>query len=268
MPSHPRQPRFAGSWAAVLPGFRAGVQCKGLACLIDPGAAMDERCKHTHAKLLAGTCPWCGRFIVEGKVEGQPDRDDVGTYSAEPEDRPLAPSLQDNVQSNGVLSIEDAVGLLEAIAHELARLHKTDDIYGWLAPSNIGLLDGKPILRGLPALEDDNVQGLDVVGVADYLAPEQALSAARADGRADIYSLGCVLYFMLTGRAPFATGSISERLLKHQIEEPAHLATVREGVPAGLAAICSRMLAKKPENRYQSAEAVISAIEGWKAEGP
>ncbi|QEG37174.1 Serine/threonine-protein kinase PknB [Bythopirellula goksoeyrii] len=232
---------------------------------------MDERCKTAHAKLHAGTCPWCGCFIIEGKVERLPADDDLSAHPIDSGDRQLAHTLEDHVRTDGVLSIEEAVGLLEAIAHELARLHKTTTMYGWLSPSNIGLQDGKIILRGPSiASESDDLPETTsgVTGIADYLAPEQALSASRTDHRADVYSLGCVLYFMLDGRAPFATGSISERLLKHQIEEPTPLGSIREGVPAGLAAICDRMLAKKAENRYQSAEDVILAIKSWKAEGP
>jgi serine/threonine protein kinase len=69
---------------------------------------------------------------------------------------------------------------------------------------------------------DDPRLGNDVLewGTPDYLAPEQALNFHQADARADIYSLGCTLYFLLTGQPPFAGGTLAERLLKHQQTEP------------------------------------------------
>lgn len=103
----------------------------------------------------------------------------------------------------------------------------------------------------------------DVVGVADYLAPEQALDSERIDGRADIYSLGCTLYFLLVGQAPFPTGTITERLLKLQIAEPQPIGDIRPDVPAALVKICETMMAKKPSYRYQSAAEVISDITTW-----
>lgn len=203
-------------------------------------------------------------------MEGQPGDDYLGAPTMGSNDNTFAHTLEDLVQSEGVLSVEKAVELVESIAHRLAQLHKGSSIYGRLSPSNIELLHGEPTLRNASmasAFDDVQETSSDVAGVVDYMAPEQALNSSRADWRADVYGLGCVLYFMLTGRAPFPTGSVSERLLKHQFEEPAPLGTVREEVPAGLAAICSRMLEKKPENRYQSSEDVIQAIKSWRTEG-
>ena len=79
---------------------------------------------------------------------------------------------------------------------------------------------------GLAKLTEDDQASLtmaneeNVLGTADYLAPEQALNSHEADSRSDIYSLGCTLYFLLTGSPPFPEGSISERLLKHQTARP------------------------------------------------
>ena len=100
----------------------------------------------------------------------------------------------------------------------------------------------------------------NVLGTADYLAPEQALNSHAADARADIYSLGCTLYFLLTGKPPFPEGTISERLLKHQVEEPESLLATRPDCPLSLVDICSRMMAKKPEDRPQTAGEVAPML--------
>jgi hypothetical protein len=100
----------------------------------------------------------------------------------------------------------------------------------------------------------------DLVGTADYIAPEQATSPATANIRADVYSLGCTLYFLLTGRVPFPGGSLMQKLLKHQRAEPAPLAQLRSEVPADLVSVLQRMMAKRPEGRYQTPAAVATAL--------
>ena len=75
------------------------------------------------------------------------------------------------------------------------------------------------------------------VGTIDYLSPEQATSPQTAGIRSDIYSLGCTLYYLLTGHVPFPEGTISEKLLKHQREEPVPLTTYREDVPSAFSAL-------------------------------
>jgi len=105
-------------------------------------------------------------------------------------------------------------------------------------------------------------------GSADYLAPEQAVDFHNADIRADIYSLGCTFYFLLTGQAPFEGGSLAVKLMKHQNAVPAALDKVRKGVPRKLAQIVERMLAKKADQRFQTPAEVAAAVaavgqRGW-----
>src|SRR5262249_30377538 len=89
------------------------------------------------------------------------------------------------------------------------------------------------------------------MGTPDYLSPEQAIEFHRADIRADIYSLGCTLYFLLTGKPPFE-GTLPEVLMKHQQVEPQPLAKVRPDAPPQLQPILDKMLAKLPVERYQT----------------
>jgi serine/threonine protein kinase len=90
------------------------------------------------------------------------------------------------------------------------------------------------------------------VGTVDYLAPEQGRDATLVDIRADIYSLGCTLYHFLTGNVPFPDKSIVMKLVKHRTEDPPAVERVRPQVPAPLAAACRKMMAKHPEQRFQT----------------
>src|SRR5262249_13392812 len=106
-----------------------------------------------------------------------------------------------------------------------------------------------------------------VIGTPDYMAPEQALEFRNADIRADIYSLGCTLYFLLTGQPPFPGGTLAQTLLRHQQVAPPAIDKVRNDIPPGLSAILGKMLAKRPEDRYQTPAEVATAL-GTLLEGP
>jgi serine/threonine-protein kinase len=99
-----------------------------------------------------------------------------------------------------------------------------------------------------------------VIGTADYLSPEQARNADTVDIRGDIYSLGCVFYFLLSGRPPFPGGSLARKLLQHQHEEPTPLQELRFGLPPALVVVVKRMMAKRPENRFQTPAAIAAAV--------
>jgi serine/threonine protein kinase len=123
-------------------------------------------------------------------------------------------------------------GLVKILDLGLARLQQPAE---GSRTRNLTLLAGNQVMQGTP----------------DYMAPEQALDFHSADIRADIYSLGCTLYFLLAGKPPFE-GTLHEKLLKHQTAEPAHITSVRGDVPAGLLPIMRKMLAKRPPDRYQT----------------
>jgi len=102
--------------------------------------------------------------------------------------------------------------------------------------------------------------GAVMMGTLDYLAPEQALDFHKADIRADIYSLGCTLWYLLIGQPPFPVGTLAEKLLSHQSKEPPAIEKLRVDVPAGLARVLQRMLAKQPEDRYRTPAEVAEAV--------
>jgi serine/threonine protein kinase len=106
------------------------------------------------------------------------------------------------------------------------------------------------------------------VGTVDYLAPEQARDSASADIRSDIYSLGCTLYHMLAGEPPFAAGGLGERVLKHIEAPPPDVRRFNPDVSPGLWAVLERMLAKSPEDRYQTPAELLEGLRGPPEPGP
>lgn len=102
-----------------------------------------------------------------------------------------------------------------------------------------------------------------VLGTVDFLAPEQATDARLVDARSDLYSLGCTLYFTLSGQVPFPGGTFTEKLLRHRLEAPQPLEHLRPNVPTGLCEVVTRLMAKQPAERYPSAEAVAVALLPW-----
>jgi serine/threonine protein kinase len=99
-----------------------------------------------------------------------------------------------------------------------------------------------------------------LVGTPDYIAPEQILNPRRADIRADIYSLGGTFYFLLTARPPFVGGSLAEKLCWHQGAEPTPIEQLCPEVPTAVGAVLRKMLAKRPEDRYQTPGEVAIAL--------
>jgi serine/threonine protein kinase len=97
----------------------------------------------------------------------------------------------------------------------------------------------------------------------DYIAPEQAEDAAKVDARTDIYSLGCSLYFGLTGRPPFPGGSMLEKIVRHRTVEPIPVQKLNPSVPDAFAQFLRRLMAKKREDRPASCDAVRSELLKW-----
>jgi len=122
----------------------------------------------------------------------------------------------------------------------LARLHRYT---AGSKTSNLTILDGNSVMQGTP----------------DYMSPEQALDFHGADIRADIYSLGCTLYFLLAGHPPFPSGKLAEKLMRHQQTEP-NWEAIRQPLPKALLDVLRKMLAKRPPDRYQTPGEVAAAL--------
>jgi len=180
--------------------------------------------------------------------------------------------LQRLVELEGPLDCERAADYVRQAADGLEHAHQRNMIHCDIKPSNL-LVNPQGVVKildmGLARLTDRDESSVDdqderVLGSVDYLAPEQALKDTDLDGRADLYSLGCTLYFLLTGHPPFPQGTLPERILKHQMQEPPSIRSQRRDVPADLAAICAKMMAKKREDRYQTAAEVSQALAQWR----
>ena len=175
------------------------------------------------------------------------------------------------VKENGVLPVEQALDCILQAARGLEYAHAQGVVHRDIKPSNLILdHDGNlklldlGIARFLPlpeqAADDDLTKTGCVLGTVDYMAPEQAMNTRRADHRADIYSLGCTLYFLLTGQPLFGGETVMERIVAHREHAVPSLRKTCPAVPRWLDGIFRKMVAKKPEDRYQSATALISDL--------
>jgi len=103
----------------------------------------------------------------------------------------------------------------------------------------------------------------NLVGTADYLSPEQAMNPQGVDIRGDIYSLGCTLYFLLTGQTPFSGVSVMQKALQHMTAEPEPVEKLNPEVSRGLGNIVRRMMAKQPGDRFQTPAAAALALSAF-----
>jgi serine/threonine-protein kinase len=183
--------------------------------------------------------------------------------------------LQARVKRDGPLDFAAAAEYIRQAAEGLEHAHSAGLIHRDVKPANL-LVDQKNVVKvldlGLARFTTDEGRASltvaydeNVLGTADYLAPEQALDSHRVDARADIYSLGCSLYFLLTGHPPFSEGTLPQRLMMHQKESPPSIFKERPDAPKDLVAICLRMMEKDPQKRFQTAGEVAQALGDWLA---
>src|SRR5262249_41642139 len=99
-----------------------------------------------------------------------------------------------------------------------------------------------------------------ILGTPDYIAPEQARNSHTVDIRADLYSLGCTFYYVLLGWPPFPGGASIEKLVRHQTETPKPVEQIRSEVPSAVGAVIRKLLAKRPEERFQTPGELAAAL--------
>ena len=175
------------------------------------------------------------------------------------------------VRERGPLPCAEACRHIQQAALALQHAHERGMVHRDIKPHNLMLTpDGeiKVLDFGLarfdlaqPKADTSQLteEGL-FMGTADYVAPEQARDAHHADIRADIYSLGCTLYQLLTGQVPFPAKTVMDKVIKHATEQPAALSTLRPDLPAGLEDVVMKMMAKLPDQRYQTPGEVAEAL--------
>ena len=182
------------------------------------------------------------------------------------------------VKQQGKLPVETACSYIRQAALGLQHIHETGLVHRDIKPTNLIVTARGGVVKILdlglarwndPA--DDGMAGLTqtgtIIGTLDYMPPEQAMDSRAADIRADIYSLGCTFYFLLTGQAPFPTGSPVQKIACHAQRMPMPVAQLRPDMPAGLQEVLSKMLAKRPEDRYQTPVEVAWALDPFVSGG-
>ncbi|MDA1160316.1 MAG: SUMF1/EgtB/PvdO family nonheme iron enzyme [Planctomycetota bacterium] len=187
--------------------------------------------------------------------------------------------LSQTVKDRGELPVAEACEYIRQAAIGLQHAHEQGMVHRDIKPHNLMVTaDGtvKVLDFGLASLapearsdtesgevRSDLTAAGAIMGTPDFISPEQAEDARQADIRSDIYSLGATLYFLLSGRVPFADGSVMHKLRSHAQVEPAPLSSVRDDVPEKLVAIASKMMAKDPDERYLTPKEVAEALESF-----
>ena len=182
--------------------------------------------------------------------------------------------LYDRVRLNGVLTPRDAVAFIREIALGLQYAAGQGMIHRDVKPANLLMTpDGqaKIIDLGLALQADDEDERVTrdgtTVGTVDYMSPEQARDSRKINERSDIYSLGCTFHYLLTGSAPYPGGNLADKLARHH---SATIPDVRERnpeVPADLALLVQKMMAKKPEQRFGDYNELIQALDRIRFDG-
>ncbi len=168
------------------------------------------------------------------------------------------------------LGAGEAVRIATRVAAALGAAHARGVIHRDIKPGNLFLVDGDPDrvkvldfgIARIQAANDAMTRTGTAIGTPSYMAPEQARGSSDLDARADVFSLGCVLFECLCGRPPFRGSNAGAVLAKILLEEAPSIRAMREDLPAELEELVARMLAKQPAGRPRDGSAVASQLEG------
>jgi Leucine-rich repeat (LRR) protein/tRNA A-37 threonylcarbamoyl transferase component Bud32 len=177
------------------------------------------------------------------------------------------------VKERGPLPVAQACEYIRQAALGLQHAYKRGLVHRDIKPHNLLLTaDGRTVKildMGLARLDRPDADGEKsstmtqegaVMGTPDYIAPEQVMGSHDVDIRADLYSLGCTFYQLLTGRVPFPGGTLMQKFDGQRFQEPAPIENFRPDVPPAVAAVVRQLMAKKPEERYQTPAEVVAAL--------
>jgi eukaryotic-like serine/threonine-protein kinase len=178
-------------------------------------------------------------------------------------------NIRDLVDLEGPLSIDDAVFYTRQVAEALQHAHERDVVHRDVKPSNL-LVTANGIAKlvdmGLArdtsldkSTADATASGV-TLGTFDYISPEQARNPRDADVRSDLYSLGCTLFFMLTGHPPFPDGTALQKLLNHGSQPPPDPRGWREDISDQLYEVMMKLMAKRPADRYQKPRDLVNDL--------
>jgi len=176
-------------------------------------------------------------------------------------------SLRDRLQRDGKLSIPQAIRLTDQVASALSHAHELGLVHRDIKPENILLARDQAIVadfgiaRAVEVAGGERLTGTGLaVGTPAYMSPEQAMGQADVDARSDVYALECVVYEMVAGRAPFDGATPQELLAKHAVDTAPSLRTSDPSIPLFLERAVERALAKRPDDRFQTASAFAEAL--------
>ncbi len=174
-------------------------------------------------------------------------------------------TIRQRVEANGPLPVGDAINYTLQIANALVHSSSRGVVHRDIKPSNIivtpqgrAKLVDMGLARRFERGEDTGLtQSGMTLGTFDYISPEQARDPRDVDVRGDLYSLGCTLFHMLSGRPPFPEGTVLQKLLQHQEEPPPDIRKLNPAVPDDLASILVKLMAKDRDRRYQTPEQLV-----------
>ena len=176
--------------------------------------------------------------------------------------------LHDRVRDEGPLAIPEAVRVVREVAAGLSYASSLGLIHRDVKPANIlvsptGQVKIIDLGLALQAEAEDERVTRDgtTVGTVDYMSPEQARDSRATSEKSDMYSLGCTLFFLLTGSAPFAGGDVADKLARHCTQPAPDPRALRPDIPPALAALTRKLMAKRPENRFESYASLIAALD-------
>jgi TolB-like protein/tRNA A-37 threonylcarbamoyl transferase component Bud32 len=176
-------------------------------------------------------------------------------------------SLRDRLTREKQLPLEDALQIAREVADALGYAHALGLVHRDIKPENILFQAGHAVVSDFGIAKAIAVAGSQrltetglAIGTPQYMSPEQAAGEADLDGRSDLYSLGCVLYEMLSGETPY-TGPTAQAILAKKLSEPLpRISVVREAVPAGIEAALNKALARTPADRFATAAQFAAAL--------
>ena len=245
--------------------------------------ALDTLLNRTVAvKVLAVTANDSGenhlRFQVEAQSAARLDHENIARVYYVGEDHGVCyivfeyidgVNLRDLVNEQGPLPWAEAVQYAIQITDAIAHAHERDVVHRDIKPSNVlvtasgraKLVDmGLARLHQIEQPANDITQSGVTLGTFDYISPEQARDPRLADVRSDLYSLGCTIYFVLTGQPPFPDGTALQKLLQHQADPPPDPRELRPDLPDELAVIVKKLLSKSAKERHQSPVELLNEL--------
>ncbi|HET9294209.1 MAG TPA: protein kinase [Gemmatimonadales bacterium] len=185
-------------------------------------------------------------------------------------------SLRQRLANDGRLPIGDAMRVAREVGGALDYAHRQGFVHRDVKPDNILFADDHALLADFGIARACSVTAGEVVtgggfalGTPEYMSPEQAAGERNLDGRSDLYSLACVVYEMLTGEPPVQGDGARATMAKQVTETPRPVRALRPDVPAQMAKVLTRALAKDPADRYESVAAFVAALQSERADvGP